>query len=202
MPGFETHLEHGTRWASFVAIVGLGPVYLLTYSLPVVALVGGLTFLSGLLGAVVPDLDSYSSIPRRYFEQSLSMLLIAGFSFSFGFYWDPVIALVQRLIWSQANQTMVFGIALLTGIAGLLTTIHILSILVQKIIPVHRDLLHTVYFWALMSICLGGGVVFLSSRFITNVVFATFVGLSIGGALLGGVCVHLWLDDELLPNYP
>lgn len=200
MPGFETHLTRGTRWASFAALVVLGPIYLSTYSLPLVALVGGLTFLSGLLGAVVPDLDSYASIPRRYFERSLSLLLVAGSSFGLGFYWDRVIAFVRGLARSRADQTVVLGIAFLAGLTGLMAVTRLLPVLVERVIPPHRQLLHTVSFWAVASICLGAGFVVVSSRFITDAVVTNSGGLAIGGALLGGVCVHLWLDGELLPN--
>lgn len=185
MPEFEQHRESAVTWAAVAATVAGPPVLLLTYSLAWTAAAMLLAGLSGYIGGVLPDTDSYSSVPRRW----LNRTIIAAV--------DVSLALVIITNWNLITvpfspRTAV--IALLAVIMGTMSAR--VDDAVQTLLPTHRQALHDLHVWIVFGTVSGIAVAILTDGVLSPVSSTVFGGL-VGAALVGGVFTHLILDDEL-----
>lgn len=199
MAGYDVHLRSSKRWASFITVVVLAPAYLYTESVSAAALVGAISFLFGVIGGILPDVDSYSSIPRRHGENILSTVLLVGYSFTVGFCWDTVEMALVGMYSGLPGQISIPGTGLLFGGVGVVLIVLNIENVIQWISPGHRKLLHSFSFWGGVSLALGLGLASVAKALTQDVRVAVSMGIAVGFALYGGTGVHLWIDEELPP---
>lgn len=201
MPNFDAHLQRGTQWASVVAVLTLLPVYLYTGSILAVAVFAGVTFCIGLLGAVLPDIDSHSSIPRRYLERTFSTILVSSVFFTLGFYWSEIRSRLEGLTRFAPRPLSPLEVSLVGGLIVTAILLRFVPDLIHRLLPHHRGLLHTLTFGVTASLGLTVVSVVALEWVTRDALLATFAGVTFGGALLGGITVHLQMDGEL-PGSP
>lgn len=131
MPDFKTHRQYGERWASHIAALTLLPIYLSTNSLPKTAFLGALTFTCILCGAVLPDIDSHKSIPRRSLEQFVTTLLLATSTITIALLWTEIKLHIQRLTPPQIPTP---ELALLTGLLGVILVFRRIPTLISSMV--------------------------------------------------------------------
>lgn len=185
MPKFEEHRESAVTWAAVAATVAGPPVLLLTYSLAWTAAAMLLAGLSGYVGGVLPDTDSYSSVPRRWLNRTIIAVI------------DVSLALVIIINWNLV--TLPFSprtavIALLAVIMGAMSAR--VDDAVQTLLPTHRQALHDLHVWVVIGTVSGIGIALLTDWALGPASSTVFGGV-VGAALVGGVFTHLILDDEL-----
>lgn len=185
MPEFEEHRESAVTWAAVAATVAGPPVLLLTYSLAWTAAAMLLAGLSGYVGGVLPDTDSYSSVPRRWLNRTIIAVI------------DVSLALVIIINWNLVTlpfspQTAV--IVLLAVVMGAMSAR--VDDAVQTLLPTHRQALHDLHVWVVIGTVSGIGIALLTDP-VLGPAPSTVFGSLVGAALVGGVFTHLILDDEL-----
>lgn len=185
MPEFAEHRESAVTWAAVAATVAGPPVLLATYSLAWTAAAMLLAGLSGYVGGVLPDTDSYSSVPRRWLNRTIVAVI------------DVTLALVVIVNWKLV--TLPFSprtgiLALLVVVVGAMSAR--VDDAVQTVLPTHRQALHDLHVWVVVGTTTGIGLALLTDSALGPAPSTVF-GTLVGAALVGGVFTHLILDDEL-----
>jgi hypothetical protein len=197
VPDFETHRHHGERWASFIAVLILLPVYLSTDSLVATATFGIISFLCVLGGATLPDIDSHSSIPRRSLERFVTTLLLASSTVMFALTWTKIERGVQRLTQVTASEVPIVELTILVGFLGGVALFRRVPAFVHKLIPQHRGLLHDIATRLLVSLSLAEISFIVTKKLMVKQHLSILTSSIVAGFLLAGVVLHLWLDGEL-----
>lgn len=185
MPEYEAHRDSAITWAAVAATVAGPPILLATYSLSWTAAAMLLAGFSGYVGGVLPDTDSYSSIPRRWLNRTIIAVI------------DVSLALVVIANWTlvtlpfSPKTAVVLLLALVMG--GMSARV---DEAVQTLLPTHRQELHDLHVWIVVG-TVAGIVVALLTDSALGPVSSTLFGALVGAALVGGVFTHLILDDEL-----
>lgn len=197
MPDFETHRHHGERWASFIAVLILLPVYLSTDSLAATAVFGTVSFLCVLGGATLPDIDSHSSIPRRSLERFVTTLLLASLIVMFTLTWTEIERGVQWLSQVTPSEIPTVELTILIVFLGIVVFFWRVPAFIHKAIPRHRGLLHNVTTWMLVSLGIASISFLVTKQLVDGQHLALLISSVIAGSLLAGTILHLWLDGEL-----
>jgi hypothetical protein len=186
MSGFG---RHATIGAGVGVLVAGAIVTMLSIQDPAVRYgLGALGFAATTVGGVIADIDSHSSIPRRYLNGVLIITVgvgaaaLAGMHISFSSL-IPTIRITQEVI--------------LAGIGATLVAAIIVPSLVQGVMPSHRGVLHSIWFWAAVLLT---PVLLLRLGFIDAPgpdIVKTHVIPIVAVAVLVGVAAHLLEDGEL-----
>lgn len=185
MPEFEEHRESAVTWAAVAATVAGPPVLLLTYSLSWTAAAMLLAGLSGYVGGVLPDTDSYSSVPRRWLNRTIIAVI------------DVSLALVIIINWKLVTVPFSLRAAVIAMLAVAMGAMSArVDDAVQTLLPTHRQALHDLHVWVVIGTVSGIGIALLTDWALGPASSTVFGGV-VGAALVGGVFTHLILDDEL-----
>ena len=189
MPSYENHTDSAITWAAVAGTTSGPPVLLATASLEWTAITMCLTFLSGYLGGVLPDTDSYSSIPRRWLNRTIVLVL------------DLFIVLVIFTNWRLLTLGLdPRSILLLTITLALGAMSGKVDDAVQRLMPTHREELHDLHVWIVLGAVFGIALSLLVDGLIGKSASVVF-GAVVAAGLIGGVFTHLILDQEL-PGEP
>lgn len=185
MPEFEEHRESAVTWAAVAATVAGPPVLLLTYSLAWTSAAMVLAGLSGYVGGVLPDTDSYSSVPRRWLNRTIIAVIDVSLALVVIVNWNLV-----TLPFSPRTAVVVLLAVVMGGMSARVDEA------VQTLLPTHRQALHDLHVWVVVGTVSGIGIALLTDGLLGPAPSTVFGGL-VGAALVGGVFTHLILDDEL-----
>lgn len=185
MPNFESHHESALNWTAVAGVVAGPPLLLATYSLGWTALGMCLTAACAYVGGVLPDTDSYSSIPRRWLNRSVVLVI------------DVTLALVIVSNWDLLTLPASPGFAVLVVVAlALGSASGRVEDAVQRVLPQHREALHDLHIWVVLGALFGIALSLLLDAAV-GVLGSFVLGTTSAAGLVGGIFTHLILDDEL-----
>lgn len=189
MPGFDEHLRGAAVVGLIVAVVTGGSVYEV-YGWEASIMIGVGTFLGVTFSGVLPDIDSDSSIPRRYFVRGLIVAVLGALLHFTGS--------IEMLLGSGSSILPDLGGGGLYSLVAIAALVYFVTPrIVSEVMPKHRGLLHSLLFWAAIFLSLG-----LSFRLglisVPGPGFLTYRVLpAVSIACILGVMVHLTMDGEL-----
>ena len=142
MPLFEAHKrlaqKIGYVLGSLLGIIALVDTGDIVFS----GIVFSLSLFSVYVGGGAPDIDSYSSIPRRKFNR-LMQLTAAGVLVAIALY-------VGGILVNFSGSPLLIG-AVSVSLPAIGWVVRSIPERIQQIMPPHRGLLHTVGFWAFVT---------------------------------------------------
>jgi len=201
MPGYETHSRRAIQVGVLTAVV-VGSAAFWTTATPAVAVVTAvLAFAGARVGGNAPDIDSHSSVPRRYFDRSLQVLTAAAVVGGAFLFYDGILEAAETTVAAVAPSLALPPIAVGALAVGLLgvTAMLVAPRMVAWVMPSHRGLLHNPLLWTGVGIGVAGAVFLGLVLGGVATIVATWVGGAIGGGLTAGALfAHLLPDGELI----
>lgn len=190
MGDFEEHRRTAILAGLIVAIDGGYVLYLLGYPLRIVGLGSGLLCVGTVIIGLAPDIDVWSSVPRRYFGYGLLAGLPAGAAYQV--YTNPDLAIavghqLVALVGVDGVPPIIAGSTVfLVGAVGIAKSV---GYGLDEYVT-HRGRFHTVSFWAAIG-AIGGAVGF---RYFD----VPFVIAAVGAiAVVIGAVVHIKIVDGM-----
>lgn len=190
MGDFEEHRRTAILAGLIVAIDGGYVLYLLGYPLRIIALGSGLLFVGTVIVGLAPDIDVWSSVPRRYFGYGLLAGLPAGAVYQV--YTNPDLAIAvghQLVALVGINEVPPIVAGSTVFVAGAVGVAKSVGYGVDEYVT-HRGRFHTMSFWAAIG-AIGGGVGHLYYDVPLVIAVVSVVGVIIGAM------VHIKVVDEI-----
>ena len=195
MPQYEEHHKHALRIASALSTGVLLPCLILTGSLVTAACIMGLVFILSFVAGIGPDIDSPSSIPRRYLVTLFRGLLVILSAVAVG----SLLLVFHR--YRRQSPVTLNGESLRWAFLLCVSTwavVHRVPSLVHSVLPAHRKMIHTLPFWAVFGF-VSGCVYIIMIPIQMNTVLILLLS---SGASTGGAAIHLERDGMLsIPFY-
>jgi hypothetical protein len=197
MPGYDDHVGVAKILAVLIGPLIAGATYVLT-SDPRLAAIG--LFGSGLvvLGGMMPDLDSNSSIPRRRLVAGLTAALVLGIGIVAGRYWEQAVGAAERVLSERLPQVPPELVVASLVAAAVVLVLAKTGDGVQAVLPAHRGLFHELAFWLGIGVALGVGIYVVGSLASLSPTVTLYSAVVLPALLVLGVSGHLVQDGEIV----
>jgi hypothetical protein len=200
VPGYETHQQAAVRVGATTGVAAGGGAYWSTAE-PVIAVLAAVcVFGAARIGGSAPDIDSHTSVPRRYFDRLVRLAVVAG-GLALGYlFWTPIETATTDTLATVAPDAglppvIVAGVAVLVG-AVVLATVAVW--LVGTLMPPHRGLFHSPLLWLAVGVVAFVGLTVGLQALGAGSPAVPVVPLAVAGGFVLGAFTHLFQDGELL----
>jgi hypothetical protein len=200
VPGHETHQRAATYVGATTGLAAGGGTYWSTAQLLVAVLAAVGVFAAAKIGGGAPDIDSHTSIPRRYFDRLVRLAVAAGGLALAALFWPTVETTTATTLAAVAPDA---GLppTLVAGVAVFVTAIVVATVavaVVGRLMPSHRGLFHSPLLWLAV-----GAVAFAALTVGLRALGAgaptvPVLPLAVAGGFVVGTFTHLYQDGELL----
>ncbi len=197
MPNYPTHARWGQIGAAAMGSIVAATVYFL-FLAPFLAFAAGICAAAAtFVGAIYPDVDHHSSIPRRKAVRAFRALVVLGIASLAGLGWTELVASIET-----ASNTFDVELPVPPEAAagGLVAAVAVIAAgAVNPVIGIvthrHRGWTHSVPINSVLILVLAGIVWLLTSGLDPE---RQAAALTVVAAFFAGTLIHLGLDGEIV----
>ena len=194
MPNYPTHARWGRVGATVVGLAVGGTVYTLVGGV-VLAVVGAVgTAVTTFVGAIYPDIDHHTSVPRQRAVSGFRVLVVLGVGGLAAANWEALLAVAATgagAVGASLPPALVVGALVGAGAVGAAALV---DPLVGLLTVRHRGWTHSVPVNFALVATLVAGVWVATGSLATP---ARFVAVAVAASFYLGTLVHLGLDGEI-----
>lgn len=194
MPNYPTHARWGRVGAAAVGLAVGGAVYTLVGGV-VLAILGALgAGVTTFVGAIYPDIDHHTSVPRRKAVGGFRVLAVLGVGGLAAINWESLLAVVRTATGAVGASLPPALVAAALVVVGAVVAATLVDPLVGLLTVKHRGWTHSVPINFVLVVAL------VASTWVATGTLAAparFVAVAVTASFYLGTLVHLGLDGEI-----